>query len=85
MRFKSIIAAALIGTTLFTSTGCKDDFSDTNTDPSVINKGDIRFLFTNTFISSFSIICKTNNIHFQGIPIYKVLDQPTYLYFIICY
>ena len=47
MRFKSIIAAALIGTTLFTSTGCKDDFSDTNTDPSVINKGDIRFLFTN--------------------------------------
>jgi hypothetical protein len=39
MRFKSIIAAALIGTTLFTSTGCKDDFSDTNTDPSVINKG----------------------------------------------
>ena len=49
MRFKSIIAAALIGTTLFTSTGCKDDFSDTNTDPSVINKGDIRFLFTNGF------------------------------------
>ena len=51
MRFKSIIAAALIGTTLFTSTGCKDDFSDTNTDPSVINKGDIRFLFTNGLLN----------------------------------
>ncbi len=47
MRFKSIITAALIGTALFTSTSCKDDFSDTNTDPSIVNKGDIRYLFTN--------------------------------------
>ncbi len=51
MRFKSIIAAALIGTTLFTSTGCKDDFSDTNTDPSVVNNGDIRYLFTNGLLN----------------------------------
>ncbi|MDD4404507.1 MAG: SusD/RagB family nutrient-binding outer membrane lipoprotein [Parabacteroides sp.] len=46
MNLKSIIATAVIGTTLFTSTGCKDDFADANTDPSIINKGDIRYLFT---------------------------------------
>lgn len=47
MRFKSIITAALVGTALFTSTSCRDDFADTNTDPSIVNKGDIRYLFTN--------------------------------------
>lgn len=45
MRYKSIIAAALIGTSLIT-TGCKDEFADVNTKPSAITKPDVRYLFT---------------------------------------
>lgn len=39
-----MIAAILVGATLLSS--CKDDFADLNTDPSTINKGDVRYLFT---------------------------------------
>lgn len=51
MKYKSIIASVLIGTTLSISTGCKDDFSEVNTDPSVISKADIRYLFTNGLLN----------------------------------
>ena len=51
MKYKLIIAAVLIGSTLFPSTGCKDDFSDINTDPSIISKADIRYLFTNGLLN----------------------------------
>lgn len=47
MKYKSIIAAALIGTS-FVTTGCKDDFAEVNTKPSVVNTPDIRYLFTKT-------------------------------------
>lgn len=40
MKFKSIIAATLIGSTLFT-TSCKDDFADLNTNPSNISKPNV--------------------------------------------
>ena len=45
MKFKSIIAATLIGSTLFT-TSCKDDFADLNTNPSNISKPNVSYLFT---------------------------------------
>lgn len=44
MKYKAIITATLIGTTLC-FTGCKDDFADINTDSSVINSGNIPYLF----------------------------------------
>lgn len=47
MRYKSIIAATLIGTSLLATTGCKEDFAEVNTKPSAITKPDVRYLFTN--------------------------------------
>lgn len=44
MRYNKILAAALLGSALLT--GCKDDFAEINTDPSVVAKPDVRFLFT---------------------------------------
>ncbi|MBP9579887.1 MAG: SusD/RagB family nutrient-binding outer membrane lipoprotein [Parabacteroides sp.] len=51
MKYKSIIVAVLFGITLSSTTGCKDEFSETNTDPSVVNKADIRYLFTNGLLN----------------------------------
>lgn len=45
MRYKSIIAATLIGASLIT-TGCKDEFAEVNTKPSAVTKADVRYLFT---------------------------------------
>ena len=45
MNYKSIIATALLGASLF-NTGCLDEFAEVNSNPSVITKPDIRFLFT---------------------------------------
>lgn len=45
MRYKSIIAATLIGASLVT-TGCKDEFAEVNTKPSAVTKPDVRYLFT---------------------------------------
>lgn len=46
MRYKSFIAAALLGTSLVAAPGCQDDFADTNTNQSAITKADVRYLFT---------------------------------------
>ena len=46
MNYKSIITAAMLGTVLIASPGCKDEFAETNTNPSAITKADVRFLFT---------------------------------------
>lgn len=45
MKYKSLITATLIGTTLLSS-GCKEDFADINTNPSTINAGNIPYLFS---------------------------------------
>lgn len=47
MRYKSIIAATLIGTSFLATTGCKEDFAEVNTKPSAVTKPDVRYLFTN--------------------------------------
>lgn len=44
MRYKSIIVAALLGTSLLS--GCRDEFADVNKDPSGVTDPDIRYLFT---------------------------------------
>lgn len=44
MKFKYIFSSALIFAAM--TTGCIDKFSDINTDPSVVDKADVRFLFT---------------------------------------
>lgn len=46
MRYKSIIAATLIGTSLLATTGCKDEFAEVNTKPSAVTNPDVRYLFT---------------------------------------
>lgn len=46
MNYKSIITAAMLGAALITAPGCKDEFAETNTNPSAITKADVRFLFT---------------------------------------
>lgn len=44
MKYKILFAVAVFATILMP--GCKDEFADLNTDPSVVSKPDIRFLFT---------------------------------------
>lgn len=46
MNYKSIITAAMLGTALITAPGCKDEFAETNNNPSAITKADVRYLFT---------------------------------------
>lgn len=46
MRYKSFIAAALLGTSLVVAPGCKDEFAETNNNQSAITKPDVRYLFT---------------------------------------
>lgn len=48
MRYKSIITAAILGTSLIVAPGCKDEFAEVNTNPSAVTKADVRFLFTKT-------------------------------------
>lgn len=53
MKLKYILGTALLGSLSFSS--CMEDFSDVNTDPSIITTPDIRYLFTqglNDFIPS---------------------------------
>lgn len=45
MKFKLFITATLIGASVLT-TGCRDEFAETNTKPSVVTKPDIRYVFT---------------------------------------
>ena len=42
--YKLLLAAIALGTGL-TTTGCRDDFSDMNTDPSAVVQGDVPYLF----------------------------------------
>lgn len=44
MKYRTLAAALLLGSVMFTS--CVDEFSELNSDPSTITKPDIRFLFT---------------------------------------
>ena len=46
MNYKSIITAAMLGAALIAAPGCKDEFAETNTNPSAITKADVRYLFT---------------------------------------
>lgn len=46
MRYKSFLAATLLGTSLMVAPGCQDDFAKTNTNQSAITKADVRYLFT---------------------------------------
>ena len=46
MKFKSIISASLMVSVLAGLSSCKDDLADINTDPSVISKSEIPYLFT---------------------------------------
>mgnify|MGYP003511582527 len=41
---KLIMAALAVGLT-FTATSCRDDFAETNTNPSAVTKGEISYLF----------------------------------------
>ena len=38
MRYKSIITAAILGTSLIVAPGCKDEFAEVNTNPSAVKK-----------------------------------------------
>ncbi len=46
MKFKSIISASVLASMLLGVTSCKDDLAGINTDPSIINKAEIPYLFT---------------------------------------
>lgn len=50
MKYRTLAAALLLGSVMFTS--CVDEFSELNSDPSTITKPDIRFLFTNVRLLS---------------------------------
>ena len=45
MKLKYIMASLLIGGCAFISS-CKDDFTEINTNPTVVSKPDPRYLFT---------------------------------------
>lgn len=49
MKYKSILAAFLAAS-LLTTTSCKDDFAELNTDPSSISEANVPYLFTQAII-----------------------------------
>lgn len=46
MKYKSILAAAVLGALTLSTSGCIDEFAKENTNPSAITKADMRYLFT---------------------------------------